>query len=141
MIKLMVTSKPTASPARSLPEKLEKDPANRLLSRGPRYPARRRADPRPRARRLRPALAEKVGGPPVKPYQPEGIWEAVAMPQSNTRHYKQDSGEALYRRSLYTFWKRTAAPPHDGDPQRPTREVTFCVRRDRTNTPLQALAP
>ena len=72
-------------------------------------------------------LSPKVGGPSVKPYQPEGIWEAVAMPQSNTRTYRQDSGEALYRRSLYTMWKRTAAPPSMEILNAPTRE-TFCVR-------------
>jgi Protein of unknown function (DUF1553) len=83
-------------------------------------------------------LSTKVGGPPVKPYQPEGIWEAVAMPQSNTRDYRQDSGESLYRRSLYSFWKRTAAPPSMEILNAPSRE-TFCVRRERTNTPLQAL--
>ena len=62
----------------------------------------------------------------MKPYQPEGIWEAVAMPQSNTRTYRQDNGEALYRRSLYTFWKRTAAPPSMEIFNAPSRE-TFCV--------------
>jgi hypothetical protein len=54
-------------------------------------------------------LKPDVGGPSVKPYQPSGVWEAVAMPGSNTRFYKRDSGEKLYRRSLYTFWKRSAA--------------------------------
>jgi hypothetical protein len=83
-------------------------------------------------------LSKQVGGPSVKPYQPEGIWEAVAMPQSNTRTYSHDTGEELYRRSLYTFWKRTAAPPSMEIFNAPSREV-FCVRRDRTNTPLQAL--
>jgi hypothetical protein len=83
-------------------------------------------------------LSPKTGGPSVKPYQPEGIWEAVAMKESNTRNYKQDDGENLYRRSLYTMWKRTAAPPTMEIFNAPTREA-FCVRRDRTNTPLQAL--
>jgi len=83
-------------------------------------------------------LATQVGGPSVKPYQPEGIWEAVAMKESNTRNYQQDSGPSLYRRSLYTFWKRTAPPPSMEILNAPVREVT-CVRRERTNTPLQSL--
>jgi predicted DNA-binding protein (MmcQ/YjbR family) len=83
-------------------------------------------------------LSNKVGGPPVKPYQPDGIWEAVAMPQSNTKNYVKDRGESLYRRSLYTMWKRTAPPPSMEILNAPSRE-SFCVRRDRTNTPLQAL--
>ena len=57
-------------------------------------------------------LVERLGGPSVRPYQPEGVWEAVAMPESNTRVYKTETGDRLYRRSLYTFWKR-AAPPAD----------------------------
>jgi len=79
-----------------------------------------------------------VGGPPVKPYQPEGIWNAVAYSDSNTAHFFQDSGEALYRRSLYTFWKRTAPPPNMVVFDVPSRE-NCNVRRERTNTPLQAL--
>src|SRR5206468_8365479 len=85
------------------PEKLEKDPANRLLSRGPRF----RMDAemiRDSALEASGLLVRKIGGPSVKPYQPEGVWEAVAMPESNTHFYKRDSGESLYRRSLYTFW-------------------------------------
>lgn len=137
MIKLIVTSATYRQSGVVSPEKLEKDPANRLLARGPRH----RLD----AEQIRDLalvsaglLAPKVGGPSVKPYQPEGIWEAVAMPQSNTKNYRQDTGEGLYRRSMYTMWKRTAAPPSMEIFNAPTRE-TFCVRRDLTNTPLQAL--
>ena len=138
MVRLMVSSATYRQSGAASPEKLEKDPANRLLARGPRV--RLDAEPiRDLALAASGLLHAKVGGPPVKPYQPEGIWEAVAMPQSNTRHYRQDQGEALYRRSIYTTWKRTAAPPTMEIFNAPTRE-TFCVRRDRTNTPLQALA-
>src|SRR5207302_366461 len=83
-------------------------------------------------------LVRKIGGPSVKPYQPEGVWEAVAMIGSNTRDYKRDSGESLYRRSLYTFWKR-AAPPASMDILNAPNRETCTVRRERTNTPLQAL--
>jgi hypothetical protein len=83
-------------------------------------------------------LVRKLGGPSVKPYQPEGVWEAVAMPESNTRAYQADRGEALYRRSLYTFWKR-AAPPASMEIFNATARETACLRRERTNTPLQAL--
>ncbi|MCH7228375.1 DUF1553 domain-containing protein [Haloferula sp. A504] len=117
-------------------EKLEADPSNEWLSRGPRY----RLDAeqlRDLALAASDLLSPKVGGPPVKPYQPEGIWSAVAMPQSNTRNYQQDSGESLYRRSIYTFWKRTAPHPAMEILNAPTREVT-CVAREMTNTPLQA---
>ena len=137
MIKLMVTSAAYRQSGVVSHEKLEMDPSNRLLARGPRY----RLD----AEQIRDLaissaglLSTRVGGPSAKPYQPEGIWEAVAMPQSNTRDYIQDSGEGLYRRSIYTLWKRTAAPPAMEIFNAPTRE-TFCVRRDLTNTPLQAL--
>jgi hypothetical protein len=138
MIKLMVTSAAYRQSGKVTPEKLEKDPFNRLLARGPRV--RLDAEPvRDLALAASGLLSLKTGGPSVKPYQPEGIWESVAMPQSNTRTYRQDSGESLYRRSLYTTWKRTAAPPTMEIFNAPTRE-SFCVRRDRTNTPLQALA-
>jgi hypothetical protein len=138
MLKLMVTSASYRQSGHVTPEKLEADPANRLLSRGPRY----RLDAeqiRDLALAASGLLSPTFGGPSVRPYQPEGVWEAVAMSDSNTRHYKPDEGEALYRRSLYTFWKRTAHHPTMEIFNAPSREQ-FCVRRDRTNTPLQALA-
>ncbi len=138
LMTLMVTSSAYRQSAETTPLKLERDPANRYLSRGPRF----RMDAemvRDYALATSGLLAKKVGGPSVRPYQPPGVWEAVAMPESNTRNYKRDSGEALYRRSMYTFWKR-AAPPATMDVfNAPSREVS-CTRRERTNTPLQALA-
>ena len=83
-------------------------------------------------------LVPKIGGPSVKPYQPDGVWEAVAMIGSNTRDYRADSDENLYRRSMYTFWKRSAPPASMDIFNAPARE-TCTVRRERTNTPLQAL--
>lgn len=118
--------------------KLEKDPENRLLSRGLRF----RLDAeviRDYALAASGLLTTEVGGPSVKPYQPAEVWEPIAMKQSNTRFYVQDNGEALYRRSLYTFWKRASPPPSMLIFDAPTRE-NCTVRRERTNTPLQALA-
>ncbi len=83
-------------------------------------------------------LVAKLGGPSVKPYQPEGVWEAVAMPESNTHFYRPDHGDRLYRRGLYTYWKRSAPPASLDIFNAPSREVCT-VRRERTNTPLQAL--
>ncbi|WP_411846836.1 DUF1553 domain-containing protein [Roseibacillus persicicus] len=136
MIRLIVSSATYQQSGRTTPEQLESDPDNRYLSRGPRY----RLDAeqiRDLALSASGLLVKKFGGPSVKPYQPKGVWSAVAMNQSNTRYYKEDSGEALYRRSLYTFWKRTAPPASMDLFDAPSRE-TFCVRRSRTNTPLQA---
>ena len=83
-------------------------------------------------------LVPVLGGPSVRPYQPDGVWEAVAMIGSDTRNYKHDAGDKLYRRSLYTFWKRAAPPASMEIFNAPSRE-TCTVRRERTNTPLQAL--
>lgn len=138
LLRLMVTSAAYRQLAKADPEKLAIDPANRLLSRGPRF----RLDAemiRDQMLEVGGLLSAKIGGPSVKPYQPEGVWEAVAMRGSNTRDYRQDSGESLYRRSLYTFWKRSAPPAMLDIFNAPSREACT-IRRDRTNTPLQALA-
>jgi len=119
------------------PEKLAKDPENRLMSRGTRF----RLDGevvRDYALAASGLLSPQIGGPSVKPYQPEGVWEAVAMNGSNTRFYKEDKGDGLYRRSMYTFWKRSAPPASMDIFNAPTRE-NCTVRRERTDTPLQAL--
>jgi hypothetical protein len=135
--KLLVTSATYRQSALVDKLKLEKDPANRFLSRGPRF----RMDAemvRDYALASSGLLVRKLGGPSVRPYQPEGVWEAVAMIGSNTRDYKVDSGENLYRRSMYTIWKRSAPPASMDIFNAPSRE-TCAVRRERTNTPLQAL--
>jgi hypothetical protein len=135
--KLMVTSATYRQSAAVTPEKLDKDPQNRLLSRGPRF----RMDAemiRDYALSASGLLVPKIGGPSVKPYQPDGVWEAVAMIGSNTRDYRRDTGENLYRRSMYTFIKRSAPPASMDIFNAPARE-TCTVRRERTNTPLQAL--
>jgi Protein of unknown function (DUF1553) len=119
-------------------EILAKDPANRLLARGPRF----RLDAetlRDQALFVSGLLIERLGGPSVKPPQPSGLWEAVAYTDSNTAHFKADTGpDKVHRRSIYTFWKRTAPPPQMTTFDAPSRE-SCQVRRERTNTPLQAL--
>ena len=137
LVKTIVLSAAYRQSARATPEKLARDPLNRWISRGPRNRLDAEAI-RDQALAASGLLARKIGGPPVKPYQPEGVWEAVAMKDSNTRVYKSDADEGLYRRSLYTFWKRTAPPASMEILNAPSREV-FCVRRERSNTPLQAL--
>ncbi|MBM3998839.1 MAG: DUF1553 domain-containing protein [Planctomycetes bacterium] len=136
--KLIVTSAAYRQDARVTPDRAKKDPRNRLVSRGPRY----RLDAesvRDSALAASGLLVRDIGGPSVKPYQPSGIWEAVAYTDSNTAKFTRDSGPALYRRGLYTFWKRTAPPPTLVILDAPSRE-TCTVRRTRTNTPLAALA-
>src|SRR2546421_219585 len=100
--KILVTSSTYRQAAVTTSEKREKDPSNRLLARGPRF----RMDGemiRDYALAASGLLVRKIGGPSVRPYQPEGVWEAVAMMGSDTRDYRSDKGDSLYRRSLYTF--------------------------------------
>jgi len=137
LFRLMVTSAAYRQSAATTPEKLTKDNANRLLSRGPRF----RMDAemvRDHALASSGLLVRQIGGPSVRPYQPEGVWEAVAMDDSNTRSYTPDKGEGLYRRSMYWFWKRSAPPASMDIFNAPSRE-SCVVKRERTNTPLQAL--
>ena len=119
------------------PELMARDPENRLLARGPRF--RLQAElVRDNALAISGLLVEKVGGPPVRPYQPEGIWDEMNV-YGNLRNYKHDQDTGLYRRSMYTIWKRTSAPPNMLIFDMPGREMCV-VRRSRTNTPLQALS-
>ena len=137
LFRLMVTSASYRQAADVSSDKLQLDADNRLLSRGPRF----RMDGemvRDLALAASELLVKTVGGPSVKPYQPPNLWEVVGHPQSNTLIYQQESGDALYRRSLYTFWKRQAPPPALELFNAPSREQSV-VQRERTNTPLQAL--
>lgn len=135
--RLIVMSAAYRQSSRITPEKYARDPENRLLARGPRF--RLAAEMiRDNALAVSGLLVPKIGGPSVKPYQPPGLWEAVGYTNSNTANFKRDDGPALYRRSLYTFWKRTSPPPSMLTFDAPSRE-SCTVRRARTNTPLQAL--
>ena len=132
MQRAIVTSATYRQSSKLTPEALEEDPENRLLARGPRLrlPAQMIRD---QVLSVAGLLVDKVGGPSVRPYQPEGLWE-----EQSSQDYKQSEGDDLYRRSLYTYWKRTLAPPSMLAFDSSTRE-TCIVRLSRTNTPLQAL--
>ncbi|MGE3309903.1 MAG: DUF1553 domain-containing protein [Limisphaerales bacterium] len=115
------------------PELVARDPENRLLARGPRH--RLEAEQiRDSALAVSGLLVPVVGGPSVKPHQPAGVWEDAGTGKS----YKPDTGDKLYRRSLYTFWRRTAPPPNMLTFDATTREVCT-AKRETTSTPLQAL--
>ncbi|MDG2125407.1 MAG: DUF1553 domain-containing protein, partial [Verrucomicrobiales bacterium] len=136
LIRQIVLSKTYRQDSKQRPD-LE-DPDNRLLARGPsfRLPAETIRDQALAASGL---LTRKVGGPSVRPYQPPGIWEDLNAPKSHAEVYRQDSGAALYRKSLYTYWRRAAMHPSMAVFDAPSRDVCS-VLRPTTNTPLQALA-
>lgn len=129
----LLTSSTYRQQSRATHQQLERDPENRLLARGPRQ--RLSAEQiRDQALFVSGLLVEEIGGPSVKPLQPPGLWKEL----TGAADYEPGSGADLYRRSLYTFWKRTIAPPNMTALDAPSRE--FCtVRSSRTNTPLQAL--
>ncbi len=132
LCKLIVTSATYRQTSRATPDLIERDPQNRLFARGPRFrmPSWMLRDQALGASGL---LVDKVGGKPVNPYQPSGVWEEATF---GGKKYRQDTGEALYRRSLYTFWRRIIAPTLFFDS---ASRQTCTVKQPRTNTPLQAL--
>lgn len=140
--RLIVTSAAYQQSSTIPSELLGRDPENRLLGRGPRF--RLSAEfIRDQALAISGLLDARIGGKSVLPYQPPGLWEALAYRQADgdkftAQTYVQDHGQDLYRRTMYTFWKRTCPPPSLIAFDAPDRE-TCTVRRSRTNTPLQAL--
>ena len=132
--KLILMSATYRQSSHVTPDQLSRDPDNRLLGRGPRYrlPAAVIRDQSLEASGL---LVEKVGGPPVKPYQPEGLWKEIIKGRVV---YKRDKGEKLYRRSLYTLWRRAVKPPLMSLLDANGRD-TCAVNMKQTNSPLQAL--
>jgi hypothetical protein len=138
MQRLIVTSATYRQSSVVSPTLLEKDPENRLLARGPRF---RLAAEMVRDNALAAAglLKERVGGPSVSPYQPAGLWEEVSFGDGfSAQSFVQSHGDDLYRRSMYTFWKRSSPPPALITFDAPDREKCT-ARRGVTNTPLQAL--
>jgi hypothetical protein len=138
LVREMVVSAAYRQTSHASPELYKRDPENRLLARGARF----RLDAemlRDQALYSSGLLVEQLGGPSVKPPQPAGLWEAVGYSGSNTVKFVADEGhEKVHRRTLYTFIKRTAPPPEMNTFDAPSRESCI-VRRERTNTPLQAL--
>jgi len=137
MHRRMVLSEAYRQRSKRTQELDELDPDGALISRGPRYRLHGEVL-RDQALYLAGLLDETMGGPGVRPYQPDGVWFAVGYSRSNTVRYAVGPEEHQRRRSLYTFWKRTAPPPNLTTFDAPMRD-TCTVQRERTNTPLQAL--
>jgi len=135
--KMLVMSATYRQSSKLTKELIERDPENRLLARGPRFRLGGEAV-RDQALAVSGLLVPTIGGPSVRPYMPDGVWDETSK-YGDLRGYKADTGDGLYRRSLYTIWKRTAAPPTMLLFDAPTREICT-VKRSRTNTPLQALS-
>lgn len=140
LIRLIVTSRSYRQSSNTTPEILKRDPANELISRGPRF--RLSAEQiRDQALAVSGLLVERIGGPSVRPYQPGDLWRQVSHYGSSpatSQTFVQDHGEKLYRRSLYTYWKRTLPPTNLSTFDAPNREICS-IGRLPTNTPLQAL--
>ena len=136
-IKMIVMSQTYQQSSHVDQQKWSIDPDNRLISRGPRFRLTGELI-RDAALSASGLLVDKVGGPSVRPYMPDGVWDETSK-YGNLRNYKHDNGDGLYRRTMYTIWKRTAAPPSMLIFDAPNRE-TCTVKRSRTNTPLQALS-
>ena len=137
MLKFLVMSRAYRQSSATTPELVARDPENRLLARGPRFRLRGELV-RDQALAVAGLIAPTIGGASVRPYMPEGVWDETSR-YGDLRGYKADEGEGLYRRTMYTIWKRTGAPPTMLLFDAPNREV--CTpKRSRTNTPLQALA-
>ena len=132
LLRLIVSSATYRQSSRTTPELLRNDPTNRLLARSPRYRLSSFAI-RDQALALGGLLVERIGGPPVRPYQPADVWSDFSLGKIK---YKQDHGESLYRRSLYTFWRRSVGPTIFFDV---TDRQVCSVRPSRTNTPLHSL--
>lgn len=137
LLKKLVLSSTYRQSSRVRAELADMDPDNRLMAR---YPRRRMGAEgiRDNALFVSGLLVERFGGPPVKPQQPDGLWREVSMLQSNTRTFEASQGEDLWRRSVYTYWKRAVPPPNLQTFDAPTRE-SCVISRESTNTPLQAL--
>jgi hypothetical protein len=133
--RLIVTSATYRQSSRVTPSLLEHDPENRLFARAPRYrlPAMLLRDQALAASGL---LVRTIGGRPVYPYQPKDIWDSLAITKERDFTYPQSTGDDLYRRSLYTFWRRTVAPANMFDA---SQRQTCSVRTTSTSTPLHAL--
>ena len=135
LIKMMLMSETYRQSSRSTAKQLETDPENRLLSHGPRFRLQGEFV-RDQALALSGLLVPTIGGPGVKPYQPDGLWNEVSL--NKGLRFRRDKGDKLYRRSMYIYWKRSAPHPVMTIFDAPTREQCS-VRRNTTNTQLQAL--